>query len=109
MHSTWFIVEKIIWCHYKQLFVKQVHIKLQIKNNYHFAPKIHVPLFIHFNHYVGMWFKFDDDRVSQVTSEDILRLSGGGDWHCAYILLYGPHFIEKNACVDPSGSTVWSS
>ncbi|VDP78321.1 unnamed protein product [Schistosoma curassoni] len=54
----------------------------------------------------GMWFKFDDDRVSQVTSEDILRLSGGGDWHCAYILLYGPHFIEKNACVDPSGSTV---
>ncbi|CAH8676123.1 unnamed protein product [Schistosoma rodhaini] len=54
----------------------------------------------------GMWFKFDDDRVSQVTSEDILRLSGGGDWHCAYILLYGPHFIMKNACNDPSGSTV---
>ncbi|CAH8651265.1 unnamed protein product [Schistosoma margrebowiei] len=54
----------------------------------------------------GMWFKFDDDRVSQVTAEDISRLSGGGDWHCAYILLYGPHFIEKNACKDPSGSTV---
>ncbi|CAH8577765.1 unnamed protein product [Schistosoma turkestanicum] len=46
----------------------------------------------------GRWFKFDDDRVSQVTSEDILRLSGGGDWHCAYILLYGSRFVEKKPC-----------
>lgn len=52
-------------------------------------------------HYVGWvrqsttedkWFKFDDDSVSPVTSEEILRLSGGGDWHCKsstknYILL----------------------
>lgn len=48
-------------------------------------------------HYVGwvrqevdMWLKFDDDLVSVVTTEDILKLSGGGDWHCAYVLLYGP-------------------
>ncbi|XP_055919410.1 ubiquitin carboxyl-terminal hydrolase 14 [Eupeodes corollae] len=48
-------------------------------------------------HYVGWvrqgsdtWMKFDDDVVSAVTTEDILRLSGGGDWHCAYVLLYGP-------------------
>lgn len=25
------------------------------------------------------WMKFDDDDVSPITSEDILRLSGGGD------------------------------
>lgn len=48
-------------------------------------------------HYVGwvrqstnVWMKFDDDIVSMVTTEDILKLSGGGDWHCAYVLLYGP-------------------
>lgn len=42
-----------------------------------------------------VWFKFDDDDVSTVTSEDILRLSGGGDWHCAYVLLYAPRRLEK--------------
>uniref|UniRef100_A0A674MZP1 Ubiquitin carboxyl-terminal hydrolase n=1 Tax=Takifugu rubripes TaxID=31033 RepID=A0A674MZP1_TAKRU len=52
-------------------------------------------------HYVGWvkrkedeWFKFDDDKVSVVTAEDILRLSGGGDWHIAYVLLYGPRRLE---------------
>lgn len=52
-------------------------------------------------HYVGwarqkgdVWAKFDDDVVSQVTTDDILRLSGGGDWHCAYVLLYGPKILE---------------
>ncbi|XP_071837791.1 ubiquitin carboxyl-terminal hydrolase 14-like [Apostichopus japonicus] len=53
-------------------------------------------------HYVGWvkrkgdeWIKFDDDDVSPVTAEDILRLSGGGDWHCAYVLLYGPRSVEE--------------
>jgi ubiquitin carboxyl-terminal hydrolase 14 len=40
------------------------------------------------------WLMFDDENVSAVTSEDILRLSGGGDWHCAYVLLYGPRILE---------------
>ncbi|XP_061452725.1 ubiquitin carboxyl-terminal hydrolase 14 [Rhineura floridana] len=40
------------------------------------------------------WIKFDDDKVSVVTPEDVLRLSGGGDWHIAYVLLYGPRRIE---------------
>ncbi|KFM65368.1 Ubiquitin carboxyl-terminal hydrolase 14, partial [Stegodyphus mimosarum] len=40
------------------------------------------------------WFKCDDDNVSMVTSEEILKLSGGGDWHCAYLLLYGPRVLE---------------
>lgn len=58
-------------------------------------------------HYVGwarqkgdIWAKFDDDTVSQVTSEDILRLSGGGDWHCAYVLIYGPKPLEVPVVED---------
>ncbi len=47
-------------------------------------------------HYIGWvknfdgegWLKFDDDKVSQVTEEDVLKLEGGGDWHTAYINLY---------------------
>ncbi|CAH1104700.1 unnamed protein product [Psylliodes chrysocephalus] len=52
-------------------------------------------------HYVGWvrqsddkWIMCDDDNVSPVTTEDILKLSGGGDWHCAYVLLYGPRLLE---------------
>jgi len=52
-------------------------------------------------HYVGwvrqkgdLWMKFDDDIVSPVNTDDILKLSGGGDWHCAYVLLYGPRALE---------------
>ncbi|XP_037313116.1 ubiquitin carboxyl-terminal hydrolase 14 [Pungitius pungitius] len=55
-------------------------------------------------HYVGWvkrkedeWVKFDDDKVSLVSPEDILRLSGGGDWHIAYVLLYGPRRLEIEA------------
>jgi len=39
------------------------------------------------------WLMFDDENVSPVTTEDILKLSGGGDWHCAYVLLYGPRVL----------------
>ncbi|GAA5878193.1 hypothetical protein JCM16303_002879 [Sporobolomyces ruberrimus] len=34
------------------------------------------------------WFKFDDEKVSIVAREKILGLEGGGEDHCAYILLY---------------------
>ncbi|XP_022701102.1 ubiquitin carboxyl-terminal hydrolase 14-like isoform X1 [Varroa jacobsoni] len=51
-------------------------------------------------HYVGWvrrqskeWFKCDDDVVSLVSEEEILKLSGGGDWHVAYVLLYGPRVL----------------
>lgn len=43
------------------------------------------------------WFKCDDDKVSVVTTEEILKLSGGGDWHTAYVLLYGPRILEVEA------------
>lgn len=42
----------------------------------------------------NVWLKCDDDVVSPVTEEDVLKLSGGGDWHCAYVLLYGPKVLE---------------
>jgi ubiquitin carboxyl-terminal hydrolase 14 len=54
-------------------------------------------------HYVGWvrskgdtWLKCDDDEVSPVHEDDVLKLSGGGDWHTAYILLYGPRKLPKN-------------
>ncbi|XP_033224103.1 ubiquitin carboxyl-terminal hydrolase 14 [Belonocnema kinseyi] len=40
------------------------------------------------------WLKCDDETVSIITTEDVLKLSGGGDWHCAYVLLYGPRILE---------------
>ncbi|KER24625.1 ubiquitinyl hydrolase 1 [Opisthorchis viverrini] len=53
------------------------------------------------------WIKFDDDTVTCVTPEDILRLSGGGDWHCAYVLLYGPKRVLKSIPpIEPASSTV---
>ncbi|XP_037068997.1 ubiquitin carboxyl-terminal hydrolase 14-like [Pollicipes pollicipes] len=59
-------------------------------------------------HYVGWarlasgWVKFDDDNVTAVTEEDILKLSGGGDWHCAYVLLYGPRRLPEAALAPPA-------
>ena len=34
------------------------------------------------------WLQLDDDDVIERTGEDVLALSGGGDWHMAYLLLY---------------------
>jgi len=52
-------------------------------------------------HYVGWvrlngneWVKCDDDDVTPVLEADVLKLSGGGDWHCAYVLLYGPKILK---------------
>lgn len=46
------------------------------------------------------WIKCDDDTVSPVTNEEVLKLSGGGDWHCAYVLLYGPRLLELPTSTD---------
>ncbi|XP_068620254.1 ubiquitin carboxyl-terminal hydrolase 14 [Battus philenor] len=42
----------------------------------------------------GGWLRCDDDAVTPVTEDEVLKLSGGGDWHCAYLLLYGPRILE---------------
>lgn len=66
-------------------------------------------------HYVGwvrqtpnsdIWLKCDDDVVSPVTTEDVLKLSGGGDWHCAYVLLYGPRVLEIPLEEETSGEAM---
>ena len=38
----------------------------------------------------------DDDDIRPVTSEDVLKLSGGGDWHTAYVLLYRSRVLEMD-------------
>ncbi|XP_017792063.1 PREDICTED: ubiquitin carboxyl-terminal hydrolase 14 [Habropoda laboriosa] len=51
------------------------------------------------------WLKCDDETVSAVTSEEVLKLSGGGDWHCAYVLLYGPKILEVPDTDDTEDTT----
>ncbi|KAG6551766.1 hypothetical protein Mapa_006857 [Marchantia paleacea] len=36
----------------------------------------------------GKWVEFDDENPIPQREEDITKLSGGGDWHMAYICLY---------------------
>ncbi|GLJ15109.1 hypothetical protein SUGI_0246920 [Cryptomeria japonica] len=36
----------------------------------------------------GKWVEFDDDNPIPQREEDITKLSGGGDWHMAYICMY---------------------
>lgn len=36
----------------------------------------------------GQWLQFNDDDVTAVTEEEVKKLSGGGDWHTAYLCLY---------------------
>lgn len=32
--------------------------------------------------------RYDDDTMTPRKAEDILKLSGGGDWHMSYVLVY---------------------
>ena len=34
------------------------------------------------------WIQFDDEEMVSRKEEEIVELSGGGDWHMAYLLLY---------------------
>lgn len=36
----------------------------------------------------GQWVQFDDDTMILRKEEEVLALSGGGDWHMAYLLLF---------------------
>jgi len=63
-------------------------------------------------HYVGwakndktnQWHMYDDEDVSPVSEEEILKLSGGGDWHTAYVLFYGPRKLETKYLTQTSVS-----
>lgn len=53
----------------------------------------------------GQWHMYDDDVVTPVSEEDILKLSGGGDWHTSYVLLYGPRRLERKYLNQPATTT----
>ncbi|XP_010479669.1 PREDICTED: ubiquitin carboxyl-terminal hydrolase 6 [Camelina sativa] len=42
----------------------------------------------------GKWIQYDDDNPSMQREEDITKLSGGGDWHMAYIIMYKARFVS---------------
>lgn len=48
----------------------------------------------------SMWRQYDDDVVREVTSRQILDLSGGGDWHTAYVLLYRSRTVPREPQTD---------
>merc|ERR1712110_1119590 len=41
------------------------------------------------------WTECNDDTINPLHVDDVMKLSGGGDWHTAYILLYGPRKLPK--------------
>ena len=36
----------------------------------------------------GQWMQFDDENMIPRKEDEVIALSGGGDWHMAYLLLY---------------------
>ncbi|ESR39715.1 ubiquitin carboxyl-terminal hydrolase 6 [Citrus sinensis] len=42
----------------------------------------------------GKWIEYDDDNPLPQREEDITKLSGGGDWHMAYICMYKARSIS---------------
>ncbi|OEL26989.1 Ubiquitin carboxyl-terminal hydrolase 6 [Dichanthelium oligosanthes] len=45
----------------------------------------------------GKWIEYDDDNPNIRKEEDILKLSGGGDWHMAYICMYKARMAESKS------------
>ncbi|KAL8113745.1 ubiquitin carboxyl-terminal hydrolase 6-like isoform X1 [Apium graveolens] len=43
----------------------------------------------------GKWIQYDDDNPIPQREEDIVKLSGGGDWHMAYICMYKARVFPK--------------
>ncbi|CAP22269.1 Protein CBR-USP-14 [Caenorhabditis briggsae] len=48
------------------------------------------------------WRLFDDEHVTVVDEEAILKTSGGGDWHSAYVLLYEARVIKQYPELPPA-------
>ncbi|CAB3405517.1 unnamed protein product [Caenorhabditis bovis] len=53
----------------------------------------------------GKWRLFDDDDVSVVDEEAVLKTAGGGDWHSAYLLVYESRVIKKFPELPPVQSS----
>lgn len=43
------------------------------------------------------WFKFDDDKVSIVKEDEIMKLGGGGDRPTAYMIFYIPAWSDNDS------------
>lgn len=43
------------------------------------------------------WWLFDDDKVSETTTEDVLKLKGGGDRDMAYLCFYRKKSIHSTS------------
>ncbi|OVA08495.1 Ubiquitin domain [Macleaya cordata] len=43
----------------------------------------------------GKWIQYDDDNPIPQREEDITKLSGGGDWHMAYICMYKARVVPS--------------
>ncbi|KAL6972734.1 deubiquitinating enzyme [Sarracenia purpurea var. burkii] len=41
----------------------------------------------------GKWIQYDDDNPIPQREEDITKLSGGGDWHMAYLCMYKARLV----------------
>ncbi len=50
----------------------------------------------------GTWVCFDDEKLTVRTEDEVLALSGGGDWHMAYLLLYRAVTIDVPAAPAPA-------
>ncbi|KAG5523513.1 hypothetical protein RHGRI_035352 [Rhododendron griersonianum] len=42
----------------------------------------------------GKWIQYDDDSPIPQREEDITKLSGGGDWHMAYMCMYKARLVS---------------
>ncbi|CAL5361256.1 unnamed protein product [Camellia sinensis] len=42
----------------------------------------------------GKWIQYDDDNPIPQREEDITKLSGGGDWHMAYMCMYKARLVS---------------
>ncbi|KAH9604988.1 hypothetical protein KSS87_003568 [Heliosperma pusillum] len=52
----------------------------------------------------GKWVEYDDDNPIPQREEDIVKLSGGGDWHMAYICMYKARTIPNYWILDTGAS-----
>ncbi|KAF1764918.1 hypothetical protein GCK72_004869 [Caenorhabditis remanei] len=48
------------------------------------------------------WRLFDDEHVTIVDEEAVLKTSGGGDWHSAYVLIYEARVIKQFPQLPPA-------
>lgn len=54
----------------------------------------------------GQWVQFDDDKMILRKDEEVLALSGGGDWHMAYLLLFKAQKVPSSIPSTQEATTI---